>query len=117
MKKNWKNRSQACLRVAELLKRYDNSLNTVVVGLARGGVEVAYAISSKLNLPLDVICPKKISHPFDPEYAIGAITEYGDCKINYLEAYRLGLKDSDIAKIKDQKLQEAIEKEKIIPLF
>ena len=59
----------------------------------------------------------KKTHPFDPEYAIGAVTEYGDCKINYLEAYRLGLKDSDIAKIKDQKLQEAIEKEKIIPLF
>ena len=48
--------------------------NVVVVGLARGGVEVAAEIARALGAPLDVVAVRKIGHPFEREYGIGAVT-------------------------------------------
>jgi putative phosphoribosyl transferase len=46
---------------------------TVVLGLARGGLPVAYEIADRLHLPLDVIVVRKIGVPWQPELAMGAI--------------------------------------------
>lgn len=46
----------------------------VVVGLARGGVQVAAEVASSLNVPLDVVAVRKVGHPWQPEYALGAVT-------------------------------------------
>ena len=43
--------------------------------LPRGGVPLGVEIAKKLAAPLDLLITKKIGHPFNPEYAIGAITE------------------------------------------
>jgi putative phosphoribosyl transferase len=48
--------------------------DVVVVGLARGGVEVAAEIARALGAPLDVVAVRKIGHPFEREYGIGAVT-------------------------------------------
>jgi putative phosphoribosyl transferase len=45
----------------------------VVVGLARGGVEVAAEVARALEAPLDVVAVRKIGHPWQPEYALGAV--------------------------------------------
>ena len=49
----------------------------VVVGLARGGVEVAAEVARTLAAPLDVVAVRKIRAPFQPEYALGAVTPDG----------------------------------------
>lgn len=46
----------------------------VVVGLARGGVQVAAEVARSLNAPLDVVAVRKVGHPWQPEYALGAVT-------------------------------------------
>jgi len=46
----------------------------VVVGLARGGVQVAAEVARALSAPLDVVAVRKIGHPLQPEYGIGAVT-------------------------------------------
>ncbi len=46
----------------------------VVVGLARGGVQVAAEVARVLAAPLDVVAVRKIGHPLQPEYGIGAVT-------------------------------------------
>jgi putative phosphoribosyl transferase len=46
----------------------------VVVGLARGGVETAAEVARALGAPLDVVAVRKIGHPWQPEYALGAVT-------------------------------------------
>ena len=51
--------------------------DSIVIALPRGGVVVGYKIAKKYGLPLDVFISRKIRHPFNPEYAIGAITETG----------------------------------------
>ena len=49
----------------------------MVVGLARGGVEVAAEVARALGLPLDALAVRKIGAPHQPEYAIGAVTPGG----------------------------------------
>lgn len=48
--------------------------NAVVIGLARGGVQVAAEVARLLGLPLDAVAVRKIRHPWQPEYALGATT-------------------------------------------
>jgi len=61
----------------------------MVLAIPRGGVVVGYEIASALNFKLDVIVPRKIGAPGNPELAIGAVTEDGtmildDSLITYL---------------------------------
>ncbi len=47
--------------------------NVVVLGIPRGGVIVAEAVGRALSAPLDVVVPRKVGAPQNPELAIGAI--------------------------------------------
>jgi putative phosphoribosyl transferase len=49
----------------------------VVLGLARGGVPVAYEVAHRLDAALDVLVVRKIGAPGNPELGIGAIAEGG----------------------------------------
>lgn len=49
----------------------------VVLGLARGGVPVAGEVAAALGAWLDVLVVRKIGHPAQPEYALGAVSEDG----------------------------------------
>jgi putative phosphoribosyl transferase len=51
--------------------------DAIVVGLARGGVVPAAEIARRLGAPLDVLAVRKVGHPDQPEYAIGAVTPGG----------------------------------------
>lgn len=73
----FKNRDQAGEKLAELLDEYKNNKKAVIYALPRGGVPIAKIISTKLNLPLDLLIVRKIGHPLNPEFAIGALAENG----------------------------------------
>jgi predicted phosphoribosyltransferase len=47
----------------------------VVAGLPRGGVVVAAEVADVLRCPLDVIIVRKIGHPWQREFAVGALAE------------------------------------------
>ena len=47
----------------------------LVLGLARGGIPVAYEIAQTLDAPLDVLVARKIGAPENPEFGIGAVAE------------------------------------------
>jgi putative phosphoribosyl transferase len=47
----------------------------LVLGLPRGGLVVAAEVARELNLPLDVLVVRKIGHPQQPEFALGALAE------------------------------------------
>lgn len=74
----FKNRADAGQKLAVTLEKFNNSPNTIILALPRGGVVVGFEISQKLNLPLDIVVPRKIGAPGNPEFAIGAITETGE---------------------------------------
>ena len=74
----FKDRTDAGQKLAEKLEDYKGKKNVLILALPRGGVVVAYEIAKKLNLPLDLVVPRKIGAPGNEEYAIGAITETGE---------------------------------------
>ena len=49
----------------------------VVLGLARGGVPVAYEIARALAAPLDLLVLRKIGVPENPGLRFGAVAEGG----------------------------------------
>jgi putative phosphoribosyl transferase len=74
----FRDRIEAGEALAKELRHYKNREKAVVIGLPRGGVPVAYQVAENLNLPLDIVCPRKIGAPMNREFAIGAITETGE---------------------------------------
>lgn len=77
-------RAQAGKLLAESLKKYVNK-NVIVYALPRGGVVIACEVAKKLKAPLDLLIVRKISHPINREYAIGAISENGQTVFNEAE--------------------------------
>jgi len=73
----FKNRAQAGQQLAEKLRQYANDPDTIVLGLPRGGVVVAYEVAEKLGLPLDIILVRKLGVPGYEELAMGAIASGG----------------------------------------
>src|SRR5262245_53986611 len=53
----------------------------VVLGIPRGGVIVALPVAEALDAPLDIIVPRKIGAPAEPELAVGAVALAGDEEI------------------------------------
>lgn len=101
------NRKQAGEKLAELLLQYKDRSQCVVVGLPRGGVVTAAAVAKKLHLPLDVVCPRKLGAPFNPEFAIGAITESGESYLDQEVIRRYGVTQDYLDAIQQQQQQEA----------
>jgi putative phosphoribosyl transferase len=69
-------RVEAGKRLASAMRDFAGK-NGIVLAIPRGGVVVGYEIAKALSLPLDVIIPRKIGAPDNPELAIGAMTEDG----------------------------------------
>lgn len=70
-------RIQAGILLATKLTKYKNDPG-VILAVPRGCVPVAYAIAMELGLPMEIVLTKKIGHPNNKEYAIGAasLTDY-----------------------------------------
>ncbi|OGD56408.1 hypothetical protein A2V71_04740 [Candidatus Berkelbacteria bacterium RBG_13_40_8] len=73
--KRYLNREDAGRKLAEAIREavQIDVQNTIILGLARGGVVVAKASAEALNLPIDVLVIKKLSGPYGPEFGIGAV--------------------------------------------
>jgi predicted phosphoribosyltransferase len=69
-------RTDAGKQLAQALIKYKGQ-PVVVYALPRGGVVLGAEVARFLEAPLDLIVVRKIGHPFQPEYAIGAIAEDG----------------------------------------
>jgi len=75
-------RKDAGEKLAQQLKKYAGRSDTIVLGLPRGGVPVAYEVSRKLNAPLDIYLVRKLGVPGHVELAMGAIASGGVRIIN-----------------------------------
>jgi putative phosphoribosyl transferase len=71
----------------------------IVLALPRGGVPVGLIVAEKLGLPIKLYLVRKIGHPFNDEYAMGAVSE-NDWVLNESE------------KPEDEYINNAIKKER-----
>jgi predicted phosphoribosyltransferase len=71
----FRDRHEAGVLLAERLAEHSEirTMPVTVLGIPRGGVVVAEAVASRLDAPLDVVVPRKLGAPGNPELAIGAI--------------------------------------------
>ena len=77
MDMRFKDRKAAGIQLADALLKYQGEA-VVVFALPRGGVVLGAEIARQLHAPLGLLITKKIGHPRDSEYAIGAVTESGE---------------------------------------
>lgn len=69
----FQDRTEAGIQLAEKLTFYKDQ-DVVVLAIPRGGLPLGSIVAKTLNAPLDVALIKKIGHPYNKEYAIGAVS-------------------------------------------
>jgi len=102
-------RADAGRRLAGLLASQptiERGAGTVVLGLPRGGIPVAYQIARALDAPLDVILVRKVGLPAQPELAMGAIGEDGVRVVNYDVVEAEHVSDREFAEVEDRERAE-----------
>lgn len=96
--RHFTDRAAAGRELASELSRFAGQ-ETVVVGLARGGVPVAGEVARALAAPLDALVVRKIGAPFQPELGIGALAEGGVQVIDTVLCQRLGIPDAEVRRL------------------
>lgn len=66
-------RAEAGGLLAEALRDRVAHGSAVVLGIPRGGVIVGAAVARALEVPLDVVIPRKVRAPHQPELGLGAV--------------------------------------------
>lgn len=74
-------RRDAAIKLAKALEKYKDK-NAVVLGIPRGGAVTAYYVADHLNGEFSLLFSRKLGHPDNPEYAVGAIAEDGTIYLN-----------------------------------
>lgn len=69
----FKDRIDAGTQLKEKLLKFKDE-NMVVLAIPRGGLPIGAIVAKALMAPLDVALTKKIGHPNNKEYAIGAVS-------------------------------------------
>ena len=69
----YENREDAGLQLSTLLLEKQIHADCVIT-IPRGGIPVALVIAKQLHIPLKLILIRKLGHPINPEFAIGAIS-------------------------------------------
>lgn len=73
----FKNRQEAGRLLGEACRELD-APSPLVLAIPRGGVVVGAGVARALGAPLDVIVPRKIGAPHNPELAVGAVGPDGE---------------------------------------
>ncbi len=86
----FKDRIDAGKQLTKKLLKYKRN-DTIVLAIPRGGVIVGDEIAKSLNTKLDIVVPRKIGSPEDPEFAIGVVAPDGSVALdeNIVESYRI----------------------------
>ena len=72
----FKNRKEAALQLAKAPEKYRDT-HAMVLGIPRGGAEIAYYVAMHPRLDYSMITSRKLEHSYHPEWAIGAVAEDG----------------------------------------
>ncbi len=82
--------------LTEKLIEYKDRRDTYVLAIPAGGVQVAFMISKKLKLPLDLVITRKLHVPWNKEAGFGAVSWNGNVIVNEPLVSSLGLTKEDV---------------------
>ena len=78
----FRDRREAGRVLANLLSAYRDRPDVIVLGLARGGIPVAWEVAAALHAPLDAFIVRKLGAPGHEEFAVGALASGGRVVVN-----------------------------------
>src|SRR3954447_6249861 len=105
-------RAGAGRELAERLNAYRGRPQPIVLGLARGGMPVAFEVARTLELSLDVFVVRKLGVPGQQELAIGAIASGGVRVLNRQVIDALGLSTAQIEAVAERERIELDRRER-----
>jgi len=107
MRERYPNRTDAGRVLAGALRDYAGRGDDVIVlGLPRGGVEVAFEVARALRAPLDVMLVRKLGVPGHEELAMGAIGMGGTRVLNDDVIAGLGISQETISRVTRREQEE-----------
>ena len=114
--KPFADRDEAGRLLGEALSDLDEAPGTgaLFLGIPRGGVIVAAAVATALGAPLDVIVPRKLGAPGNPELAVGALALAGGEDIALVDdrtVRALGISDAYLQEEIEQQRREILRRE------
>lgn len=110
----FRDRRDAGSRLADALSTYRGAKDTVVFGLARGGVPVAAVVAKELGLPLEALLVRKVGAPANPELAVGAVTSVGTMVVNERVLASLGVAREELDRLADHERETLEQQARVI---
>lgn len=91
----FRDRTDAGYKLAQQLLDFKDQ-DAVVLAIPRGGIPVGYEVVRQINAEFDIILPKKIPIPWNPEAGLGAISVDGTIVLNEDLVRGLGMSADEI---------------------
>jgi len=95
----------------KLLEHKDTE--AIVLAIPRGGIVIGDEVARALNLKLDVVIPRKIGAPGNPELAIGAVVTRDHAMINRELVRQLNISEAYIEQEIENQLREIERRRKL----
>ena len=97
--------------LANLLGAYRDRHDVIVLGLARGGIPVAWEVAAALHAPLDAFIVRKLGAPGHEEFAVGALASGGRVVVNDDVVRGLRVSPQELRAIAEREGRELIRRE------
>lgn len=107
----FRDRREAGQVLAGLLQSYRGKPGVLVLGLARGGIPVAYEVANALGAPLDAFIVRKLGAPGHEEFAVGALASGGRVVVNDDMLRALRITPQQLREVADREGRELIRRE------
>lgn len=109
----FRDRREAGQVLAGLLQSYRGKPGVLVLGLARGGIPVAYEVANALGAPLDAFIVRKLGAPGHEEFAVGALASGGRVVVNDDMLRALRITPQQLREVTDREGRELIRREAV----
>ncbi|OKH75067.1 hypothetical protein EB72_13465 [Mycobacterium sp. SWH-M1] len=107
----FRDRREAGRVLAGLLGAYRGREGVVVLGLARGGIPVAWEVAAALGVPLDAFIVRKLGARGHDEFAMGALASGGRVVLNDDVVRALGVTPQQLRDIAEREGRELLRRE------
>lgn len=104
----FRDRTDAGQQLAQKLGQYQSQKDTLILALPRGGVPIAYELTTALNLPMSIFLVRKLGVPWHEELAMGALAEKDICILNKSLITQLGITEAQIQTILEKEQKELV---------
>ena len=109
----FRDRGEAGRVLANLLGAYRDRHDVIVLGLARGGIPVAWEVAAALHAPLDAFIVRKLGAPGHEEFAVGALASGGRVVVNDDVVRGLRITPQELRAVAEREGRELIRREAV----